>query len=103
MKMYREKENTNKSWCIRLVNDDIDTATVISNTPDMQDQPTVCAVDTLTGERICSIIRYYHDGSCHICGSVKQNLTDAGYDPYEHGNEFNSLGGLVYGSYEGRR
>lgn len=54
----------------------------------------VSAVDSTSAGIITGIIRFSKDGDVCILPHVKMYLEDGGYDPYEHGNMFDTKGAV---------
>lgn len=78
MKIYQEEKEEKKSWAIRLNNSSL------------------LAVDSITGEKICSIIVFgTHYGEIWNQNDVKHRLQKEGYDPFEHGNKFTDRGSII--------
>lgn len=78
MEIYKEKK-IEKSWSIKLaVIDKISRLT---------------AVDTTTGEYICDLIVLGH--VIGICPNVSTILEKKGYNPFEHGNEYDEDDGSL--------
>lgn len=75
MKVFEKNSKKEKSWSIDLYTDE---------DGDVQ----VRAVDSYTGNYICTLIWFYADGDVSTDGSTKTILLRQGYDPYEHGNDF---------------
>lgn len=83
MKIFKEKKKEPKSWVIKLTDDE-----------NLNDDPQLVAVDSRTGKLICHLITFETSGQIRICQGAFDELETQGYDPYEHGNEFNGDGAL---------
>lgn len=83
MKIYSEKEKVKKSWSLQF--------------EQMENDVYVNAVDSITGEIIAHLMSFYEGGKISFTRSAKGNLERHGYDPHEHGNNFDGDGRLVIG------
>ena len=82
MEIYKENEETKKSWALKLERD-------YNNDVDLN------AVDSTTGECITNLITFCPDGRVLPIVEAKNSLEYNGYDPHEHGNKFDSSGRLI--------
>jgi hypothetical protein len=53
------------------------------------------AVDSHTALRVCDLIVFEEDGKVLTSTNAKQKLEMEGYDPFEHGNQFDDQGRLL--------
>jgi hypothetical protein len=73
MKIYEKNTPNRKSWAIKLH----DATKGIVN---------LCAVDSITGETICTLIRFAGDGRILVIPGSMDRLAFKGYNFLEHGN-----------------
>lgn len=81
MKIYKEKE-LKKEWGIIL-----DYSTDFGN-------PCLCAVDMETGELITYLVEFGKE--IKPIKFAEEDLLNGGYDPAEHGNEFDCDGAIIF-------
>lgn len=86
--VYKEENKcceNNKSWKIynKLVND------YILKFYDL------IAVDSDTGECICTLLAFSENGRILTIKRVNENLKKYGYNPHEHGHQFDERGRIV--------
>ena len=84
MKMYTGEKKPLKSWSIKLDDSEV-----------MPLRVAVDMVDSETGVIIGSLIGFHETGKCFACTEAKDVLKRAGYDPYEHGNDFGKHGQII--------
>ena len=80
MKVFNE-EKAKKSWALRLEQ--------IGNNVNLR------AVDAKTGEAICTFISFREAGVVSCFTGSLQALDESGYDPFEHGNKFETASGKI--------
>lgn len=79
MEIYKEKHK--KSWAIKLISHD--------------GEPSVCAVNSITGKEICKLIRFNNSGRIVSIITSRDIFVKEGYDPNEHGNTFKDNGQII--------
>lgn len=82
MEIFDKSSKGKKSWSLRL--DKITTKSCA-----------LSAVDSNTGEHIAFLIDFYSDGSVVTSYNAMLALQASGYDPYEHGNRFDTGGKII--------
>lgn len=81
MKVYKDNSDKIKHWVMRL-EEEGDNCVNVS------------AVDRNTGAHIAVLISFFQKGTVEVCMDAKRELEVQGYDPREHGNEFDEEGRL---------
>lgn len=84
MKIFDSKNNTNKSWALKLSTYPVEEKTVV-----------ISAVDSNTGNHITYLIMFELEGTIVIPAFAEDALQEKGYDPHEHGNKFDSAGRII--------
>ena len=80
MKVFNE-EKAKKSWALRLEQQENDV--------------NLSGVDSKTGEFICLFIVFRETGSAVFQPGALHALEQAGYNPFEHGNKFETGSGKI--------
>ena len=80
MKAFNE-EKAKKSWVLRLIQSEY--------------QVNLYAVDSQTGDPICPLVIFYTDGSILTMIKSRDTLEKKGYNPFEHGNKFETESGKI--------
>lgn len=55
----------------------------------------ICAVDSITDQKICDLISFESDGSVIIWTKSKERLIKEGYDPWQYKNKWDDDGGII--------
>ena len=80
-----EKERRGKSWSISLRKG--------SGPVELK------AVDSETGKPICNLVHFVDSGIIKTAGDAYGLLESYGYDPHEHGNDFDDDGAIIVKSF----
>lgn len=80
MKMIYDDTKLTKNWGIKLVDNGL--------------SATICALDIRTGEFIAHVIHFGSDGKVVTSTAAFQALSEQGYNPYEHNNEWDEHGSI---------
>ena len=80
MKVFNE-EKAKKSWALRL--------------EQIGSDAHLRGVDSKTGKSICTFVGFFEKGNIVWQNGALHALKDAGYDPFEHGNKFETGSGKI--------
>ena len=83
MKVFKENQEVKKSWALKLIED---SGTV-----------SLIAVDSIIGHELACFTVFHNNGDVIHAEDIQHALSSQGYDPFEHGNEFNDDGSLITG------
>ena len=81
MKVYKKQDVVKKNWSLRL--------------SEYGEHVRLLAVDSKTGERLATLISFGTDGLAETFVHARRALLEQGYDPYEHGNNYDEYGRLI--------
>ena len=86
MKIVKSNNLGCKSWGIKLYQIDEQDKNIYLN-----------ACDCDTEKFICGLIVFNYEGKVYPLSGAYHTLKDQGYNPHEHGNEFNKDGKIIIG------